>query len=109
MGRAWVFGDDVSTDDIIPGIYSLSTDPKEAASHAFAYKRPEFAREARRGDVIIAGHNFGCGSSREAAVLALRGAGIRAVIAPSFPFIFYRNAINNGLVSVMGTDHCSFD
>lgn len=100
MGRAWFFGDDVSTDDIIPGIYSISVDPEEAATHTFAYKRPEFAKRVKEGDIVVAGHNFGCGSSREAAVLALKGSGVKAVIASSFAFIFHRNAINNGLLVV---------
>lgn len=98
MGRAWVFGDSVNTDDIIPGIYSISVDAKEAASHAFVYKRPEFAKEVRKGDLVIAGENFGFGSSREAAVLALKGSGVHAVIAKSYAHILYRNAINNGLL-----------
>lgn len=109
MGRAWLFGDDVSTDDIIPGVYSISVDPEEAATHAFAYERPEFAKTVKSGDIVVAGNNFGCGSSRESAVLALKGSGVKAVIASSFAFIFFRNAINNGLLVVRPRERLQVD
>jgi len=101
MGRAWKFGDDIDTDAIIPGRFLTIYDPKELASHAFEGTRDEFSKEAKQGDVIIAGRNFGCGSSREHAPLALKGAGIEYVIAKSFARIFYRNAINTGVLPLV--------
>lgn len=96
-GRAWKFGDDVDTDAVIPGRYLVINDPKELAQHLFEGVRPEMATSVRSGDVVVAGENFGCGSSREHAPLALKGAGIFAVVAKSFARIFFRNAINIGL------------
>ena len=96
-GRVWKFGDDVDTDLIIPARYLNISDGKELARHAFADVRPDFAGSVSPGDIIVAGRNFGCGSSREHAPLALKEAGIRAVIARSFARIFYRNAFNIGL------------
>jgi 3-isopropylmalate/(R)-2-methylmalate dehydratase small subunit len=95
--RIWKFGDNVDTDQIIPAEYLTTGDPKKLAAHAFAKVRPDFARDVRAGDVIVAGDNFGCGSSREHAPRALIGAGIQCVIAKSFARIFFRNAINIGL------------
>lgn len=97
MARAWVFGDDVDTDQIIAGRYLVKLDPRELAKHVMEAADPEFASKVRKGDVIIAGRNFGCGSSRERAPLALKAAGISAIAAESFARIFYRNAINRGL------------
>lgn len=97
MGRAWKFGDDVDTDVIIQGKYLVINDAKELSKHVFENIRPEFAREVRRGDFVVAGENFGCGSSREHAPLALKATGIEAVIAKSYARIFFRNAINIGL------------
>lgn len=97
MAQAWVFGDDVDTDQIIAGRYLVKLDPRELAKHVMEAADPKFASEVRRGDVIIAGRNFGCGSSRERAPLALKSAGISAVVAESFARIFYRNAVNLGL------------
>ncbi|MEM2282924.1 MAG: 3-isopropylmalate dehydratase small subunit [Candidatus Hadarchaeales archaeon] len=97
MPKVWVFGDNVSTDDIIAGKYLTSTDPVYLASHVMENLDPEFARRVGRGDVILAGKNFGCGSSREHAPLALKAAGISAVVARSFARIFFRNSINLGL------------
>ncbi|MCK8518938.1 3-isopropylmalate dehydratase small subunit [Methanoculleus sp. 7T] len=104
--RVWKFGDDIDTDAIIPGRFLTIYDPAELAKHAFEGTRDEFAKEAREGDVVVAGTNFGCGSSREHAPLALRGAGIRVVVAKSFARIFYRNAVNTGLLPLVcaGTD-----
>jgi 3-isopropylmalate/(R)-2-methylmalate dehydratase small subunit len=102
--RVWKFGDDVDTDAIIPGRFLTIYDPAELAKHAFEGTRDDFAREAREGDVVVAGTNFGCGSSREHAPLALRGAGIRIVIARSFARIFYRNAVNTGLLPLVCPD-----
>jgi len=95
--RIWKFGDNVDTDQIIPADYLTTGDPKKLAAHAFAKVRPDFARDVRAGDVIVAGDNFGCGSSREHAPRALLGAGVTCVIARSFARIFFRNAINIGL------------
>ncbi|NPA58623.1 MAG: 3-isopropylmalate dehydratase small subunit [Aquificae bacterium] len=96
-GKAWKFGDDINTDEIIPARYLITTDPKELAQHVMEDADPEFPNKVKAGDIIIAGKNFGCGSSREHAPLALKGAEIGAVIAESFARIFYRNAINLGL------------
>ena len=96
-GRVWKFGDDVNTDLIIPGRYLDNYDPSYLAKHAMEGASKEFATAARTGDIIIAGRNFGCGSSREQAVIALKSAGVSAVVAKSFARIFYRNAINLGL------------
>jgi 3-isopropylmalate/(R)-2-methylmalate dehydratase small subunit len=96
-GRAWVFGDNVDTDQIIPAEYLVTMDNTELAAHAFENLKPEFAKKVRAGDIIVAGRNFGCGSSREHAPRALLGAGASCVVAESFARIFFRNAINLGL------------
>ncbi len=96
-GRAWVFGDNVDTDQIIPAEYLVTMDKRELAKHAFEKARPEFARAVKAGDIVVAGRNFGCGSSREHAPRALMGAGVTCVVAESFARIFFRNAINIGL------------
>lgn len=93
----WKFGDNINTDFITPGRYNLTTDATELGKIAFIEYHPEFCKNALEGDIIIAGENFGCGSSRETAVVALKARGIRVVIAKSFARIFYRNAINVGL------------
>ena len=97
MARAWRFGDDIDTDVIIPARYLTSSDEKELGLHALEGLDPGFANEVGQGDVVVAGRNFGCGSSREHAPLALRGAGVSVVVASSFARIFFRNAINTGL------------
>ena len=98
MAKAFKFGDDVNTDAIIPAPYLVTTDPAELGAHAIeGSDQPDFARKVERGDVVVAGENFGCGSSREHAPLALVGAGVSCVIAKSFARIFYRNAVNIGL------------
>ena len=99
-GRAWVFGDDIDTDQIFPGAYLTLTDVEEMGKHAMegVPGREDFAKKVAKGDIIVAGKNFGCGSSREQAPLALKAKGIQAVIAKSFARIFYRNAINLGLL-----------
>ena len=99
--RTWKFGDNIDTDAIIPGRYLIHYDPRKLASHAFEGTRNEFAGEVAPGDIIIAGRNFGCGSSREHAPIALLGAGIRYVVAESFARIFYRNAVNVGLLPLV--------
>jgi len=105
-GRVWRFGDDINTDLIIPGRYLDNYDPAHLASHAMEGASKEFAENVRKGDVVIAGRNFGCGSSREQAVIALKHAGVSAVVAKSFARIFYRNAVNLGLPVVISSDAC---
>ncbi|MBI4757634.1 MAG: homoaconitate hydratase [Chloroflexi bacterium] len=98
MGKVWKFGDDVDTDQILPGRYApYMTGEAALARHAFIEYRPEFARAVRAGDIILAGRNFGCGSSREYAPLALKRCGIAAIVARSFARIFFRNALNLGI------------
>jgi 3-isopropylmalate/(R)-2-methylmalate dehydratase small subunit len=96
-GRAWKFSDNVDTDQIIPAEYLVTGDPKELAKHAFEKVRSDYVSSVKIGDLIVAGENFGCGSSREHAPRALIGAGISCVVARSFARIFYRNSINIGL------------
>jgi len=101
QGRVWKFGDDVNTDLIILGKYKLSiTDLDELSKHAMEGVDPKFAGKFVKGDLIVAGKNFGCGSSREQAPLVLKHIGVGAVIARSFARIFYRNSINIGLPAV---------
>jgi len=101
-GKAHCFGDDVNTDYIISGKYKFKTlDMKELAKHVMEDLDPDFARKVQPGDFVVAGRNFGCGSSREQAPLALLNAGVGAVLAKSFARIFYRNAINTGLPVVV--------
>jgi len=96
-GRVWKFGDHINTDLIIPGRYLDDYSPKNLAAHAMEDADPDFSKQVRPGDIIVAGRNFGCGSSREQAPLALKYVGVSAVVAGSFARIFYRNAINVGL------------
>lgn len=96
-GKAHKFGGDVDTDQIIPARYMVTTDPVELAGHCMEDADPAFAGKVQTGDVIVAGKNFGCGSSREHAPVAIKGSGISCVIAKSFARIFYRNAFNTGL------------
>jgi 3-isopropylmalate/(R)-2-methylmalate dehydratase small subunit len=101
-GIAWKYGDDVNTDVIFPGKYTYTlTDPREIAAHALEDLDPTFAGRVQPGDVIVAGRNWGCGSSREQAAACLVWAGVGVVIAVSFARIFYRNAINNGLPAIV--------
>lgn len=95
-GRAWVFGDDIDTDMLAPGRY-MKYDIEEIARHCLEMIEPAFAREVRPGDLVVAGRNFGAGSSREQAAAALRHLGIVAVVARSFAGLFYRNTLNVGL------------
>jgi methanogen homoaconitase small subunit len=97
VGRIWKYGNNVNTDDIIPGRYLRSKDVQIFAAHAMEGIDPEFTKKFRFGDIIVAGTNFGCGSSREQAPLALKHAGVSCIIAKSFARIFFRNAINIGL------------
>jgi len=96
-GKAWKFGDDVNTDLIVPGKYLELVDPHEMAKHAMEGVDPDFPGKVSEGDVVVGGSNFGCGSSREHAAIALKYVGVGAVVAESFARIFYRNAINLGL------------
>jgi 3-isopropylmalate dehydratase small subunit len=96
-GKVHKFGDDVNTDEIIPARYLNTSDPIELAKHAMEDADPEFVNKMKPGDFIVAGKNFGCGSSREHAPIALKAAGLSGVIAGSFARIFYRNAFNMGL------------
>ncbi|MEW6570917.1 MAG: 3-isopropylmalate dehydratase small subunit [Nitrospirota bacterium] len=97
-GRVWNFGNDIDTDVIIPARYLNTSDPDELAKHVMEGIDRGFAAKVKAGDIIVAGKNFGCGSSREHAPIAIKGAGVRAVIAKSFARIFYRNAFNIGLL-----------
>ena len=96
-GKAWVYGDDVDTDVIIPARYLNTSDPEELAAHCMEDIDRTFAANVQKGDLIVAGNNFGCGSSREHAPIALKATGITGVVAVSFARIFYRNALNIGL------------
>lgn len=96
-GKAWKFGDDVNTDEIIPARYLNVSDAFELAAHCMEDIDPDFMKKISKGDIIVADKNFGCGSSREHAPLAIKTAGISCVIAKSFARIFYRNSINIGL------------
>lgn len=103
-GRVHKLGDDVNTDDIIAAKYLVSTDAGELGRHCMESVKPDFVSRVKEGDIIVAGKNFGCGSSREHAPLAIKGCGIRAVIAKSFAAIFFRNAINIGLPFLESAD-----
>jgi len=96
-GKAHKFGDDINTDDIIAAKYLVTTDEIELGKHCMENIAPEFSKKVNKGDIIVGGKNFGCGSSREHAPRALKGTGIAAVVASSFAGIFFRNAINIGL------------
>jgi len=96
-GKAWKFKDNIDTDQIIPARYLTTADPGELAKHVMEGADLSFQSKVKSGDIIVAGENFGCGSSREHAAIAIKAAGISAVIAKSFARIFYRNAINIGL------------
>src|SRR4030042_7149583 len=96
-GRIWKFGSDVDTDAIIPARYLNQSDAKELAKHLMEDERPEFSQKVRKGDILLAEKNFGCGSSREHAPLAFKAAGVSCIIAKSFARIFYRNGLNIGL------------
>jgi 3-isopropylmalate/(R)-2-methylmalate dehydratase small subunit len=108
-GRVWRYGDHINTDLIISGRYLDDYDPRHLARHALEDLDPTFSQDVRYGDIIVAGRNFGCGSSREQAPVSLKTAGVAAVVATSFARIFYRNAINIGLPVVECSEaHDSF-
>ena len=96
-GKAWVFGENIDTDLILPGKYLVVTDPLELGKHAMEGFDPSFSKKVAKGDIVLAGRYFGCGSSREQAPVALKYSGIAAVVAESYARIFYRNAMNIGL------------
>jgi len=96
-GNVWKFGDNIDTDVIIPAPYLVTTDSGELGRHCMEGVDPSFARKVKPGDIIVAGKNFGCGSSREHAPMAIKGAGVACVVAESFARIFFRNAFNMGL------------
>ena len=102
-GRAWVFGDDINTDVMAPGLY-FKAPMEEMARHCLEAVNPDFARDVRPGDIVVAGRNFGVGSAREQAVMALTHLGVGAVLAVSFGRIFYRNALNFGLPALTFPD-----
>ncbi|MRR15411.1 MAG: 3-isopropylmalate dehydratase small subunit [Deltaproteobacteria bacterium] len=96
-GKVWKFGDNIDTDAIIPARYLNTSDPAELAKHCMEDADPDFMKKMKPGDIILGGENFGCGSSREHAPIAIKAAGISCVVAKSFARIFYRNAFNMGL------------
>jgi 3-isopropylmalate/(R)-2-methylmalate dehydratase small subunit len=96
-GKVWKFGDNIDTDAIIPARYLTTSDPQELAKHCMEDADPAFVTKIKPGDIIVGGENFGCGSSREHAPIAIKTAGISCVVAKSFARIFYRNAFNMGL------------
>lgn len=102
--RVFHFGDNIDTDIICPGRFLELNDPKAIASHAMAGLDPDFPQKVKEGDIIVAGRNFGCGSSREHAVMALKYSGLKAIVAQSFGRIFYRNAVNLGLIVIVSKD-----
>ncbi|OWT33769.1 3-isopropylmalate dehydratase [Methanobrevibacter sp. 87.7] len=96
-GRVWKFGENIDTDLIIPGRYLRTFNPQDLADHVLEGERPDFTANVKKGDIIVADENFGCGSSREQAPVAIKTAGVDAIVAKSFARIFYRNAVNIGL------------
>jgi 3-isopropylmalate dehydratase small subunit len=106
IGRAWVYGDNVDTDVIIPARYLSTSEPSELALHCMEDIDASFAASVAKGDVIVAGANFGCGSSREHAPIAIKAAGVSCIVAASYARIFYRNAVNIGLPILECADAC---
>ena len=106
MGKAFKYGENIDTDVIIPARHLTTSDPAELAKHCMEDIDKEFAGKVRKGDIIVAGKNFGCGSSREHAPIAIKGSGVSCVIAPTFARIFYRNAFNTGL-PILESDEAS--
>lgn len=96
-GRVWKFGDNIDTDAIIPARYLTTSDPQKLATHCMEDADPNFVSKMKQGDILLGGENFGCGSSREHAPIAIKAAGVSCVIAKSFARIFYRNSFNMGL------------
>lgn len=105
MSRAWVFGDDLDTDQMVPGRYApFMVGAEKFHTYAFCDARPGFAKEVRQGDILVGGENFGCGSSREYAPLALKKLGVGGIVAVNFARIFFRNCINLGIPVLESTD-----
>jgi 3-isopropylmalate/(R)-2-methylmalate dehydratase small subunit len=101
-GRCWAYGDDVNTDVIFPGKYTYTlTDISQFAMHALEDLDPEFAKGVQPGDILVAGKNFGCGSSREQAAVCIKMCGVRVIVAKSFARIFFRNCVNNGVLPIV--------
>ena len=108
MARAWVFGDDLDTDQMVPGRYApFMVGQDTFQNYAFYDARPGFAKEVKPGDVLVGGENFGCGSSREYAVAALKKLGVGGIVAKNFARIFFRNCINLGIPVVESADAVS--
>jgi len=99
-GKVWKFGNDINTDEIIPARYLNTSDPEELAAHCMEDSDADFVKKMNPGDIIVAGDNFGCGSSREHAPIAIKSAGVCCVIAKTFARIFFRNSINIGLLII---------
>src|SRR3972149_9051230 len=97
MGKAWKFENNLNTDQIIPARYNITIDPQELAKNVFCEIKPEYAKNVKPGDVIVGGQNFGCGSSREHAPIAIKGSQAKCIIAPWYARLSFRNAINIGL------------
>jgi len=108
-GKVWKFGDNIDTDLIIAARYLNTSEPDELAKYVMEDADPNFVSKMQKGDIIVAGENFGCGSSREHAPIALKAAGVSAVIAPTFARIFYRNAFNMGLPIFELPEACEID
>lgn len=104
QGKVWILGDDIDTDIIIPTEYLAMKTVQDMAPYAFSPLRPELAAQIQPGDILVAGKNFGCGSSREQAPEIIKALGIKCVIAKSYARIFFRNAINNGLLLIENAD-----
>ena|SRR5688572_23200420 len=104
MGKAWTFGENLNTDEIIPARYNITIEPKELAKNVFCEIKPDYAKTVKPGDVIVGGQNFGCGSSREHAPIAIKGSEAKCVIAHSYARIFFRNCINIGLPILISPD-----
>src|SRR5919199_1562681 len=110
MPRAWVFGDDLDTDQIVPGRYApFMVGQDKFHTYAFHDARPGFAKDVRPGDILIGGENFGCGSSREYAVAALKKLGVGGIVAKSFARIFFRNCVNLGIPVIESADAITLD
>jgi len=103
-GQVWKYGDDVNTDVIFPGKYTYTLQPAEFAKHALEDLDPTFAGAVKVDDIIVAGRNFGCGSSREQAAVCIRQSGVRVIVAKSFGRIFFRNCVNNGVLPLVSAD-----
>ena len=101
-GRCWVYDDDVNTDVIFPGKYTYTlTNLNDFAAHALEDLDPDFAKQVQPGDIVVAGKNFGCGSSREQAAVCIKLSGVRVIVAKSFARIFFRNCVNNGVLPIV--------